>query len=264
MPAPTFVTAGAGETDAGGAWTYGSWAATSAVGNLLIAHLLQDGTTNGAVTGVAGSSNMESLAGVEATWTQLIGGNADGSFPIGSAAAGRQFLFLGRSRAAASNPTFAGANSSTDDLYYRGYEFTNVFPGTTIATVLENGTAGSTPNGAATSTTVADTGVTTLGADRLALNFVGITDDASGLAAFAGETGGDWTLATAIYETATGTDATLGLMQAAMPTAGTINGGTDTITSLPWGVVGFALIGTAAAAAVPRYGFVNHSNPGVL
>ena len=35
-------------------------------------------------------------------------------------------------------------------------------------------------------------------------------------------------------------------MQAAMPSAGTINGGSDTITSIGWGVIGFALMPTVS------------------
>lgn len=73
------------------------------------------------------------------------------------------------------------------------------------------GAAGGTGTQAATSASVTDAGVSTLGPDRLALNFVGLADDAMGLAAFAGETNGDWATAGTIYETATGTDATVWL-----------------------------------------------------
>ena len=238
MAAPTFVQAATGATDAGGTWSYGASANSTAVGNLFVAQILQDGTTNGAITGVVGIT-IEDLTGTDDLWTQVIGGNADGSFPVGSAAAGRQFLWLGRS-INLGTPIILGENSTSEDLYMRMYEFTNVSTGTTIATVLENGTAGATPNGAATSATVADTGVTTLGVDRLAVNFGAITDDASGIALFAGATGGTWAHFQS-YESASGTDGTVFFEDAAMASAGTINGGTDTIVSLPWGVVGFAL-----------------------
>jgi hypothetical protein len=102
----------------------------------------------------------------------------------------------------------------------------------------------------ATSATAADAIVTTLGVDRLAVNFGGITDDASGIALFAGMSGGTWAHFQS-YETSTGTDGTIFFEDAAMAAAGTIDGGTDTIASLPWGTAGFALIGTTPAGPEP-------------
>ena len=236
MAAPTFVQASAGATDATGAFNISASSGTA--NNVNILHILQDGTNSGTIGGTF-SGAVKNLAGTVSAMDFL------GEFPVGNPTAGFQHLWIGRNVGGA--PEIFGTNSAGDDVYGRWYEFTDVNTGSTVASVLENATAGTTVNGFGTSTTCADTGVTTLGSDRLALNFVGITDDASGLASFAGETGGDWTLATAIYESASGTDGTIGLMSAAMASAGTINGGSDAITSLPWGVVGFALIGTTAA-----------------
>lgn len=231
-----YVTASTGAADATGAWSY-TTSAPSAAGNLIIIQVLQDANTSATPISISSATNVEDLAGTDNVFTSLSTGNAVGSGTI----AGRQHLFIGRALNT-SAIVITGANSTADDIFVRAYEFSGVAKGTTLSAVIENSTAGTATNGAGTSTTCSDTAVVTLGADRLALNFVAITDDATNLAAFAGETGGDWALATAIYETATGTDGTLGLMSATVASAGTIDGGSDAITSLPWGVVGFALI----------------------
>ena len=237
-----FVQASAGATDAGGAWTYTTSAPTAA-GNLILVQVLQDGTSANTAITITSATNVENLAGTDNVFTALAANGQD----VGSAAAGYQYIFIGRALNT-SAIVITGANTGTNDIYVRAYEYSGVSTGTTLATVIEETTAGSFSNGAATSTTCSDTGVTTLGPSRLALNFVALTDDAMGLAAFTGETGGDWVLATPIYEDPTGTDGTLGLMSATMASAGTINGGSDTITSIAWGVIGFALIPNYSAA----------------
>ena len=247
MAAPTFDAAadGGGITDAGTAWSYGGGSPTA--GQLVIAQILQDGNINGAVTVTgAGTGVVENLAGTDDAWTQIVGGNADGSFPIGSPAAARQHLYIGR--ALSTSPVVISGDNTTDDLYIRVYHFDDVSTGTTLATVIENATAGSTVNSAGTSATIADASVQTLGADRLALNFVAGNDD-NALDAFTGMTGGTWAEAIAEYATATGTDGVIGLQTATMATAGTIDGGTDGWADAAdsWGVVGFALLPAAAA-----------------
>lgn len=245
MTAPTFDSAGAGATDAGGVWAY-TVTGGIAAGRVIIVQILQDGTTNGAVT-VTGASNIENLAGTDNQWTQIPGPNGDSSWPVGSPAAARQFLYIGRCLST-SSPTISGGNSTSEDLYIRSYTFVDVNTGTTLSDVIENSSAGSAVNGSGTGTTVSDTGVTTLDVDRLALQLVAINDDVA-VDAFAGETGGDWVEPVAEYAEASGTDGCLQLQTADMAAAGTINGGTDTIVSAGWGVVGFALIGTTAVAA---------------
>ena len=242
MAAPTFNTATTGATDAGGVWSY----TIGAVDGIWILQVLQDGTTNDAVTITSVGSSIADLAGTTSAVTQIPGPNADGSFPVGSAATGRQFLWIMR-KAAGTNLTISGGNTTSEDLYIRAYNYINGSTGTTLATVIENGTAGNADNGAATSTTCSDTAVTTLGPDRLALNFVALSDDAMGLAVFSGASGGTWGNFQ-IYEEASGTDGTIAMETAAMASAGTIDGGSDTITSIGWGVVGFALIGTTPAS----------------
>jgi len=237
-----FVKATAGATDATGAWTY-TVDAPAAAGNLIIVQVLQDAVSATSAITITSATNVENLGGTDNVFTVL---SAAGS-NVGNVAAGYQYIFFGRSLNT-SAIVITGGNSTTDDIYVRAYEFSGVSAGTTLATVIENSTAGSFVNGAATNTSCLDTGVTTLGPNRVACNFVALTDDAMGLAAFAGMTGGTWALPVSIYEVSTGTDGTLGLNTATIASAGTINGGSDAISSIAWGVIGFALIPAATAA----------------
>ena len=239
MAAPSFVDASAGAvvTTGSGNVTLG----VASIGDVVLFQVLQDGS--GTAPGITSNAVLSDLAGSGAnTFTTI------GTFDVGAAIA-KQHLLIARAITTAS-PIWS-VTGVGDDCYIRSYRFSNVNAGSTLAAVIENGTAGSTANGTGLSTSVLDTAVTTLGPDRLALNFVGIDDDATGLAAFAGMTGGTWGLATAIFESATGRDGTIALMTAAMASAGTIDGGSDTITSDNWGVVGFALIGTTSAVTLP-------------
>jgi len=240
MAAPTYITASTGTTDAGGAWSHTS-AAPGAAGRIYIVQVVQDGTGANTIS-VDSVTNAENLAGTDGVLTSI------GEFNIGSAVAASQHLWIGRSLNT-SAMVITGGNTGTDDLYIRVYEFSGVSTGTTLATVIENATAGSTTTGAGTSTTVADASVQTLGTNRLALNFIGTNDDLTIGGSFTGETGGDWA-SVASYGTSTGTDAALNLNTATIASAGTIDGGTYTITSMAWGVVGFALIPVALSLTV--------------
>jgi hypothetical protein len=245
VAAPAWLRASAGAVITTTSGNSGSLASVT-VGNVILLQILRDGDTSGASV-VDTNSTIENLAGTDDTMTEITQVNGE---PVGNPQAARQQLWLGRALATSVNADIG--NAGGDDLYIVLHEFSNVNTGTTIASVFENVTAGVLANGAGTSTTVADTGVTTLGVDRLALNCVGINDDATGIASFTGETGGDWTMVKS-FESSTGTDGTASLMTAAMAAAGTINGGTATITSDGWGVVGFALIGTTVATtSVPH------------
>jgi hypothetical protein len=247
MAAPTFVQASAGNISQTTGTSAFLTAGTAVTGNALLLQVVQDGTSAGEPVSIPGSSRIENLAGTDDAITKI------GVFDIGSAVAALQHIYIGRvyTGAGVVSATITANNVGGDDCYARLYEFTNMNTGTALTDVIENSSAGNATNGAGTSVTVADTAVTTLGADRLALNCVGINDDLTGFAAFTGMTGGTWALSTAIFESATGTDATVALVEAAMASAGTINGGTDTITSDAWGVVGFALIGTTPAGPTP-------------
>lgn len=208
MAAPVFVQASTGSTDATGGWQhiYNS----SGTGNLLVLQVLQDGATSGAITITTGS---DFLGGVE----KLDGTDYDmdyvGQFAVGSPTVAYQHIWIGRVRAAG-NYGYTGGNASpSEDVYVRIYEFSSVNTGTTLADVIEqNGTTTpSTTSG--TSGTIEDAGVTTTGPDRLALNFIAISDD-NAIASFTGETGGDWTEAVAEYADSGGTDGSIGLQTA--------------------------------------------------
>jgi hypothetical protein len=239
VAAPTLVQSGTGVVTATGTGTASLTGAT--IGNVIICHVLIDAAT-GTVNEPGGTSTFENLAGTDNSLTQ-VGTNQQAGNPI----AARQRVWIGRALATTVNVNIALA--SGDDIYWRLYEFSGVHTGTTLADVIENSTAGSNVNGFGTSTSVLDTGVTTLGADRLALNLVGINDDATGIAAFTGMSGGTWDMPSS-FESATGTDGTIALMTATIASAGTIDGGSAAITSDAWGVVGFALI-PAAAGVTP-------------
>lgn len=239
MAAPTTGTGGSGATDAGGAWTY-TTGDPNAAGIVVIVQILQDGATTGALSSIVGT-NIENLAGTDNEWTAIVTDS-----PCGSPTAALQHIFIGRT-INVDPPTISGANSTSEDLYFIDNTFGNVNTGTTLAAVIENGTAGSTANEAGTGTTVSDAAVQTLGPDRLALAFIGGNDDPASFASqFTGETGGDWGLLNS-FGSSTGTDGSVVIQRATMTSAGTINGGTYTVgSSFAWGVVGFALIGTTA------------------
>ena len=240
MAAPTFVKASNSATDAGGVWDAPTFVSNVTAGNIVVIQILQDGATSGAVAATS-YSNLEALDGTDSS------ANYIGAFQVGGTSLAILHLWIGRAIANDFGTRISGTNSTSEDLYMRSYEFTTCSTGTTLATVIENGTAGATANGSGTSATVADAGVTTLGADRLALNLVAENDD-NAIAAFTGQSGGTWAEAVAEYADAGGTDGMIQLQTAAMASAGTINGGTATSPDATdgWGVVGFALIGTTA------------------
>lgn len=257
MAAPSFVKAANAFFDASGTWfdVAPVWTSDVTVGNVVILQLLQDGTA--AAPTITTWADVENLAGTDNAMTSI------GSFDVGSAAAAKQHLWIGRATGTQPNVN-TGANSGGDDLFWRWYEFSGVHTGTALSDVIENSSAGSAVNGAGTSNTVADTGVTTLGADRLALNFVAVNDD-NPLDAFTGESGGDWTEAAAEYTESLGTDGAIGLQIATIASAGTINGGTDTMAaSDAWGVVGFALIPAPSGPAEHFIASAENISPNIV
>lgn len=93
-------------------------------------------------------------------------------------------------------------------------------------------------HGTGTVAAVADTGVTTTVDKCLALNFIKAEDNNT-IGPFTGETGGDWTEAVAEASNNLDTGWMAQLQTATMMTAGTINGGTVTMSAAdPWGVIG--------------------------
>ena len=240
MAAPSYGSAAPGATDAGDAWTYTCSTGGIVAGSVIIVQIIQDGTTAGAISAVVGTKIYD-LAGTNGVWTAVAV-----QTPVGSGTAALQHIYIGRWDGTTGSPIISGANSTSEDLYIRAYRFQDVSTGTTLATVIENATAGATVNSVGTSNTASDTGVQTLGSDRLALNFVAVNDD-NAIAQFSGMSGGTWT-EIAEYAESSGTDGAIQLQYCSMASAGTIDGGTASITdSDAWGVIGFALIGTTAS-----------------
>ena len=149
--------------------------------------------------------------------------------------AGSRFVFVGR--ATADGTCSFDVTRVTDNYVARMYEFSgeiaDSFPSS--AGVFENINS---ETGFVTSTTITAPDVTTLGANRLAMCFVGVRS-AQALTSFTGETGGDWTETVAEYQ---GTALTIQLQTAPIAAAGTITGGTQTISSAYWLCIGTALV----------------------
>lgn len=213
-------------------------------GDFIICMVMQDGTGT-TVTLSSVSANLSNIAGTPSAVTTLTGS----PFNIGSPAAAKLNIFLCRATAgiAAAGSLWTLNSADGNDCWVSTYAFVDVNTGAALTDVLENGSAGTVGSDAATSITINDVGVTTLGADRLALNIIGVNDDNT-IDSFTGETGGDWTLVNSVVD-ATGTDGAVGFQTATIASAGTIDGGSDTMAASDgWGVVGFALIPAAAAA----------------
>ena len=100
----------------------------------------------------------------------------------------------------------------------------------------------------------ADTGVTTLGADRLALQFVAVDDDNPMDAVHRRCTGGTWAEAVAEFASATGTDGCIQLQTATSARPEPINGGTSRWPPSTTGdVIGLALSPFVAAYSQEPY-----------
>lgn len=213
------------------------------VGNLIIAQVIEDGYDGGGTDfGWGTLTGGESLNGTSGAYNQFTGDVYTNGWIVGPSATPTAVQWIALFRATATSVTF-GMTSAGNDCYARMYEFSGANTGTTLADVVENGSAGVAANGSATSATVADTAVTTLGPNRLALNFIAVNDDnQADLTAMTGETGGDWTYPVAAYGNSLGTDGAVALVTATIASTGTINGGSDAMAvSDSWGVVGFAL-----------------------
>lgn len=113
----------------------------------------------------------------------------------------------------------------------RMYSFRNV----ALSSFTEGGGFGS-----GSSSTINAQSVTTTDTNRLAVSFVFVNDD-NAVGSFTGETGGDWTEAASEFTTTAGLDGCVQLQNAPMTSAGTISGGSYSMSSDPWGVRAFAL-----------------------
>lgn len=259
MAAPALVQAGTGQV-----WQSGAAVAMTlsgaTVGNIVIVHIMQDGIGIGGLS-LSSISGLAALDGTASSTTAITPIGNVGASPVYAA---RNIQRIGRATDASVSVSMSQADGN--DLYARLYEFSGVASGSTLSDVIENGTAGNHEEETDTSATINDVAVVTLGSDRLALNFIGVNDDNQAsfdTVAFTGMTGGTW-VSGGSYGSSTGTDGSIGLQYATMASAGTIDGGTLTMASDPWGVVGFALIGTTSDTPVPRHPAINHQNPGLL
>jgi hypothetical protein len=244
MAAPVFEGAGTGALWQSGGGTTVSKAVT--IGNVVVFHCFVDGVGGATIT-LASHSGVEALDGTDNALTKAT--------TVADVGSGTEFHEVYIGRAIGSTVSVVMSQAGGVDLYARWHEFSSVGLGTTLAAVIENGTAGAVVEGTGAVSPISDTGVTTLGPDRLALNLIAVNNDNQAsfdTEAFTGQSGGTW-VSGGSYGSATGTDGAIGLQYANMAAAGTINGGSLTMADANWGVVGFALIGTTVATTfVPR------------
>jgi hypothetical protein len=238
MAIPVRVGSGTGVEDTAGAINVQKTSCTT--GNIIILQVVLDGDSDlNGLTFNDTNDTVEALDGTDNTMTTITAPSQIG------VSASSHWLYIGRSMV--TGTVSIDVTTAGEDAYCRVYEFSGVHTGTALTDVIENASAGAFINGTGNSASVLDTTVTTLGADRLALNFIGVNDDSTAAySSFTSETGGDWTL-TDQFEASAGTDAAILLQTADMASAGTIDGGSMAMDSDPWGVIGFALIPPAAA-----------------
>jgi hypothetical protein len=184
---------------------------------------------------VAGSGlllhvHVRSASGQEPTasgWTTLAGPHSSGT------PTSRQWVFgliASGSESGSLSVTFAAGTARKTARMYR---FTNV---SSLSVESVATTAG-------TVQPVSMPSVTAGGNCRLAVCFIGVDDDDT-IDASTGETGGDWTEATAEY-LGSGLNSMIALQTAALATGGTISGGTATLSNDDdWVASAFALVGT--------------------
>jgi hypothetical protein len=236
MAVPVFVGAGTGAAILTGTATVSKTGCTS--GNLILMHIAIGGQTEDWSTGTF--VGLDTLAGSPGFSDGVLQG------PYGTRYHGFQ---MGRATASTVSLDLT-VGASGEDLFARLYEFSGEFEGTTLGSVIENSIGAGSPvwgHSNATSTSVADEGVGTNGNDRLALQLVALATNQA-IGDFTGETGGDWTEA-AEYQDATGVTSTMQLQTASIPSSGTIDGGSATVSSVAWGVWGIAIIPAAVSSA---------------
>lgn len=235
--APSVLGAGSGIFVAGGG--SGTASKTDCIaGNLIVVDQLLDGASG--FIDVGSITNIEDLTGTEATLSAIA------TAVVGSPPAGKRQTWFGRAIADGTCSVDVSHDEGTSDIITRIYEVGEV---TDTATVIQNAASfpeTSTPGGtwkfsADTGTTISDVIVATVVADCLAVQLIAVNADQA-LAAFSGESGGDWTEPVAEFASASGGGNTLGIQVAELAVPGTIDGGTITISSADWSVLGFAFL----------------------
>ena len=241
MAAPTFAAAGTGVAFVGSGTSSITVSATN--GDVIVFHWSSGHSSLAAgdiVLDAAGTSNLADLAGTNDAMTLIAGTDLGtsvyktGTTPVGGIA-------FGRATATATITLSITLSAAVDPMYARLYAFTGVNTGSTLADIIENATAGSVVAGSGTTAAISDVGVQTLGADRIACNFVGVNDD-NALAVFTGQTGGTWVEPVAEFTSTAGNpDGALQIQTADMAAAGTIDGGSQTMSAADnWHIAGFA------------------------
>lgn len=234
MAAPTYVSAGAGKADGTSATTTTfAYPASPASGDLMVFHMGLENTTSTVTTPSGWTSKWATDDSTDAstirwrTYFHVSDGTESGNLTV--------------------------THSSTSNIRIgRIY----LFRGTVAdASTVDEGAATTSGN----STTISMPSVTTTAADRLVVALVGNNDNGA-LVSATGESGGDWTETVAEFTTASGGNGGLQLQTSAMAAAGTISGGSQTVSSVGWRVRAFAL--KPLSTAKTSSGFVNFQDPG--
>lgn len=215
---PIWVSSGTGSNVVFGVNPTPSYPATGIVpGNLAVLHLYVKGDSGGSLTppGDWISMGADGTGGSDrqSTYYKVLSGTETGTITVTTAgSAGRRAAWI--------------------------HVFSSAAAGTWSIENYDTETSGT---GA---TTVSDNNVTTSGAGRLAINLIGYSNrQTTGQEAFTGTTGGSW-VANSFFEA--GSNPTLSVETAIMPSAGTIGGGSDaSITASLAIVTGFAIYKTA-------------------
>lgn len=211
MAVPVLTSAGAGDGGTGGTVAPG-YPASIAAGDLLFL--------------VVAIRNLSETATTPAGWSLVSG-------PVDTVGSVRGYLFKKVANGSESG-TLTVTVSGSVERAARIYRVTGANSTESVATLADVGSV------------ILDVGVTTTGADRLALNFIMSNGTTSGVGAFAGQTGGTWTKPIVSYEFSGTNNIQLDVDSADMASAGTIDGGSIDYTTPSQEVV----IGLAAKSDV--------------
>jgi hypothetical protein len=152
--------------------------------------------------------------------------------PDATSGSGRQWIYYKFSTGSETGSLTVTIGGSTAKLA-RMYSFRNV----ALSSFTEGGSFGTSDG-----TTISARSVTTTGPSRLVVSFVFVTNN-NAIGPFTGETGGDWIEPIAEFTSTAGNGGCIQLQTATMASAGTISGGSLTISSSErLGVRAFALI----------------------
>lgn len=236
MPLPSFVGAGSGAAVTTGVLSLSKTSCTA--GNIIVLQALK--VVSAGSISIDAASNVETLDGTDGDLTGLPTGPI---FGVGSGGtSGDQLIMMGRVIADGTVSIDLSSTSGTDGMLGRIYEYEDTPTGTTMAEILDNTTGSSEVRQTVNTTaSILDSGITTTGYNSLGFQFVAVVADQA-LADFSGETGGNWAKPVSEFTSSSPAGA-ICIQTAGVPTAGSVDGGTITITSNPWASVGTAMAG---------------------